>query len=275
MNTDTHSARGTCLANRTPSSLAFLFGFSVILAIIMLKSMLAKIGIGLVAAVPISAMADDGPYREHSTNLIYQLLFCDRLELFKNNYSGEVVYPWSVLFSGKAGPGELAKIANGQEQESRVRILACNALRAGGQPVPKKVYFGTIIEVGLEGGLDTLAVFADGRARYINQSGKIIVVEGSPNPFEAEIVKVIDTSKPIVAAIGPWEKDRLPAPKQGDIRMTFLVSDGLYFGQGPMRVMQHDAKAQPLIWAATNLLLKLVQQTPDRPGGASATQPIR
>ena len=43
------------------------------------------------------------------------------------------------------------------------------------------------------------------------------------------------------------------------IRMTFLVSDGLYFGQGPMHVMEQDELAQPIIVASLELL-KLVTQ---------------
>jgi len=129
---------------------------------------------------------------------------------------------------------------------------------AAGAPVPARQYLGTIIEVRLAEGLDTLAVFADGGARYINYSGKMVVVEGIPSPFAAEINQVIEASQPIVAAIGPWDKERLPPPAEGNIRMTFLVSDGLYFGEGPMSVMQQEPLASPLVSAATKLLLKLI-----------------
>jgi hypothetical protein len=88
-------------------------------------------------------------------------------------------------------------------------------------------------------------------------------VEGTPNAFNPEITQVITASRPIVAAIGPWDKDRLPPPQNGMIRMTFLVSDGLYFGQGPMDAMQKDRMAAPLINAATALLVKLIQKTTD------------
>jgi hypothetical protein len=108
-------------------------------------------------------------------------------------------------------------------------------------------------------GTDTLAVFADGTARYINHSGKMVIVESQTNPFEEENKNLIHSSKPVVAAIGPWEKQRLPAPARGIFRMTFLVSDGLYFGQGPMGAMQKDRRAEPVVTASTRLLLKIVQ----------------
>jgi hypothetical protein len=106
-----------------------------------------------------------------------------------------------------------------------------------------------------------LAVFADGSARYIKHTGKIAVVEGTPNNFDAEIAAVIATSKPIIEAIGPWDRDRLEAPQKGNIRMSFLVSDGLYFGEGPMDKMQKEQMASPLINAATSLLVKIVNRT--------------
>ena len=204
--------------------------------------------------------AVDGPYSDQSTNLIYQLLFCDRLDLYKENYSVDREGPWSALFSAAADPAPLVAIAEDEGQESRVRMLAFNALRVAGVSVPPKQYLGTIIEVPLAEGLDTMAVFADGGARYINHAGKVIVVEGSPNPFDDEINAVIEASKPIVAAIGPWDKERLPPPDEGNIRLSFLVSDGLYFGEGPMAAMQGDGLAGPLISAATRLLVKLVEQ---------------
>ena len=205
-----------------------------------------------------SAQAVDGPYEDASINLIYQLLFCDRLELFKQNHTGELSPPWSALFADEADVAALTKIAQDAGRESRVRMLAFNRLRALGQSVPARKFLGTIIEVRLAEGLDTLAVFGDGGARYINYSGKMIVVEGTPSPFDAEINQVIEASQPIVAAIGPWDKERLPPPAEDNIRMTFLVSDGLYFGEGPMSVMQQEPLASPLVSAATKLLLKLV-----------------
>lgn len=206
------------------------------------------------------AQSTDGPYKEDATNVIYQLLFCDRAALFKDHYSGKMEPPWSTLFRKDPDFAALTKIAQDKQQESRVRMLAFNILRAASRPLPKKEYLGTIIEVHLEDGLDTLAVFADGGVRYINYSGRITVVEGSASPFDPEIKQVIEASKPIVAAIGPWEKERLPPPKMGNIRLTFLVSDGLYFGEGPMGAMQQQPIAAPLISAATRLLLKLVNQ---------------
>ena len=201
-----------------------------------------------------------GPYKESSANLIYQLLFCDRPELFRNSTTANEPSPWHTLFQNPPDNDALSKLAEDPKAESRVRALAFNALRAAKKQVPAKILLGTIIEVPLDGGLDTLAVFTDGGVRYLNQSGKMAIVEDFAT-CRKEIETVIAASKPIVATIGPWDKARRPPPSPGNIRMTFLVSDGLYFGEGPLRLMQKDPMAAPLINAATALLLKLTDQT--------------
>jgi len=238
----------------------------------MLKKILTAIRTGSAAIAAVSVRTPNGPYKDAATNLIYDLLFCDQLSLFKANHKGDLEPPWRMLFSDNPDFDAITKIANDKNQESRVRVLAFNALRAAMKEVPPKELLGTIIEVRLPGGLDTLAVFTDGNARYINQAGSMAVVEGTPNAFENEIGEVIKTSKPIVAVIGPWEKGRLPAPKKGNIRMTFLVSDGLYFGEGPMALMQQEQMAAPLIGAATSLLMKLVEKTTHNPPGSGGNR---
>ena len=203
------------------------------------------------------------PYKDESATLSYNLLFCDRLDLFEKNHKGALVPPWSILFAEKPDLHAVTSISSDGSQESRVRMLAFNLLRKAHHDVKEKELLGTIVEVGLPEGLDTLAVFADGSARYINHSGKMVIVERAPNAFDSEIKRVISASRPIVAAIGPWDKERLPPPSSGTVRMTFLVSDGLYFGQGPMNVMQKEQMAGPLVSATTALLLKMVQKTTD------------
>ena len=243
----------------------------------MLLNCVLTFGIAGAVAVSSSAQTTDGPYKDEATNLIYQLLFCDRPQLFKENHNGKLEPPWSTLFSDPPNREAIAKLAADKHLESRVRALAYNALRAAGQPVPKKKYLGTIIEVRLHGGLDTLAVFADSSARYINQSGKLIVVDGTPNPFDHEIQTLIQASKPLIAVMGPWDKERLPAPKEGNIRLSFVVSDGLYFGEGGMESMQREPLAAPLISAGTKLVLRLIEKTTNsQPGDAQNTnQPAR
>lgn len=206
------------------------------------------------------------PYRDEAANFMYNLLFCDDLEMFRQGGEGAGV-PWTTLLAANPAPIALRTIANTHGEESRTRMLAFNRLRQMGQSVPEKVLLGVVVEVPLDGGLDTLAVFTDSRIRYINQTGKIAVYEGVPVEMEPLVKTLLERSQGVVNRIGPWGKPRLGPPRQGNVRMSFLVSDGLYFGEGPMNLMQREAMGGPIIAAAQDLLLAIVQhatnQKPD------------
>src|SRR4030095_4928684 len=118
-----------------------------------------------------------GPYKEDSTNLIYELLFCDNLDLYKENSTSKENYPWNVLFADPPKTVDLQKIILDYDAESRVKLLAYNKLRSIGTDVEKKDLQGVIVEVGLDDGLDVLASYKDDTARYINHTGKMIIWE--------------------------------------------------------------------------------------------------
>lgn len=130
------------------------------------------------------------PYREPAANDVYHLLFCDD----------------PAAFAPAHGTYESAQqarsIAQDTGAESRVRMLAYDWLRAQGHAVADKELLGTIVEVGLDDGNDTLAAYLD-----------------------------------------------------GNVRLTFLVADGLYFGEGPHAVLERDGMAGPVLAAATALLV--------------------
>ncbi len=200
------------------------------------------------------------PYKKEAFNHTYNLLFCDNLELFRTE-NNKPQGPWETLFAASPDSAGLLAIAEDESQESRLRVLAYNRLREKKEPVPPKKLLGVIIEVGLENGLDVLAAFPDGRVRYINHSEKMSIFETSPPEIQTKIRKLLDASQPVVEKIGPWEKARLAPPRTGTIRMTFLVSDGLYFGQGPIDAMQREAMAGPIIAASFGLLQAVVNKT--------------
>src|SRR5579864_7316994 len=117
------------------------------------------------------------PYKNAGINTIYDLLFCDRVELYKKTNTGPGVYPWTILLAEKPDPDELVKVSLDTTLESRARALACNLLIAARAKPNRKEIFGVITEVDLPGGLDVLAAYSDGTARYINHSEKLLVWE--------------------------------------------------------------------------------------------------
>ncbi|MBL8473373.1 MAG: hypothetical protein KF778_03625 [Rhodocyclaceae bacterium] len=124
--------------------------------------------------------------------------------------------------------------------------------------MPAKILLGVIIEVPQQGGLDVLAAFSDGSVRYLNQSGKASIFEGGDHPAAALAHELIGVARAVVDQIGPWDKLRLPAPQGELVRLSFVVSDGLYFGQGAWEVLQRDAKGGPLLAKATQLLQQVI-----------------
>lgn len=203
-----------------------------------------------------------GPYGDDSAaNLIYELLFCDRVELFKENTAPPYIYPYDILFAENSSETSLQKIADEPNNDPRARVLACNLLLKQNVKPRKKVLFGVIIEIGLENGLDVLASFNNGTARYINQTGKILVWENTTDVKANELTaQLFQNSVAVVNKIGPWDKPRRIPPPKAMVRISFLVSDGLYFGEGPADMFFNDAMAGPVLATATELMAHLIAQ---------------
>jgi hypothetical protein len=171
-----------------------------------------------------------GPYKDTATNLIYNLLFCDNIELFKANTQTPYTYPFDILFSETSTIADYQKIIGDTNSDPRLKVLTYNRQLSQGHKPEKKELLGVIIEVGLDDGLDVLASFSDGTARYINQTGKMIIWETTDEGSNKLTLDLFSKSQEILKQIGPWDKPRRSHPTKGVARITFLVSDGPYFG---------------------------------------------
>jgi hypothetical protein len=223
----------------------------------MLRKLLAALGLIAAPASDTGTVPPCAPYPNGATNEIYNLLFCDEPAAFQPK-PGASPAAWQVtLFSEPPDRAALQALAADTAQEGRVRYLAWSRLRQLGQPVPSKVLLGVIVELPLAGGLDVLAAFSEGGVRYLNQSGKLGVFEGVES-LQALVRDLLTASRAIVARIGPWNQPRRPPPVLGNVRLTFLVSDGLYFGEGPLSAMERERMAGPVIQRAAQLLQAVV-----------------
>ncbi len=221
------------------------------------KKLLASFGKGVAATATSVAAPAYAPYANAGVDAIYNLLFCDDAQAYASRPGQEPAAWQSTLFATPPDVPALERLAADAQAEGRVRYLAYRRLRELGRSVPAKVLLGVIVEVPLRTGLDTLAAFSDGGIRYINQSGKMSVVDGV-SPLDPIVRRLFDAARPVVQQIGPWDQPRLAPPTAGNARLTFLVSDGLYFGQGPMNVLQADAKGSPVLREAGALLSAVV-----------------
>jgi hypothetical protein len=207
--------------------------------------------------------ASPRPYKLAEINLLYNALFCDDPTQFTPSGAAAPADWQAALFNPRPDAAAIRRIAENQDEESRVRVLAYNWLRRHKHSVPPRHLLAVIVEVALAGGLDVLAAYSDGRVRYINQTGKVAVFEGVPSQVDEKAKCLVASAVPAVKRIGPWEKKRLPPPKKGNVRITFLVSDGLYFGEGPSSLMQQEPTAAPIIQNAGELLQLVVKLASD------------
>lgn len=194
------------------------------------------------------------PYGQDSTNIIYNLLFCDDIDLFKKHSEGLDSYPFDILFDESSSVEDLHRVANDPQSNPRVKMMAYNRLLEAGQEPQKRELLGVIIEVGMDEGLDTLAAFNDGTARYINYTEAMVIWESPNQDSNALITNLLSNSINIVNQIGPWGQPRIAHPTAGNVKLSFLVSDGLYFGMGPVNVLFGDPMAAPALSAATSLM---------------------
>lgn len=202
-----------------------------------------------------------GPYKDTALNLIYQLLFCDSIDLFKANASQPYSYPFDILFSAASTTVDLKKIVDDSGSDPRTRILAYNRLLASGQQPTRKELLAVIVEVSMNEGLDVLASFSDGTARYINHTGRLLVWEATDDATANELKNdLFARSQQIVERIGPWDKPRPSHPVKGNTRISFLVSDGLYFGEGQTNYFFKDQLAEPALTSATRLMQYLTEK---------------
>ena len=189
------------------------------------------------------------PYGEEARDRIYSCLFADDGAAFEGT---------GIAFGPEAGVAALTALARDEGAEARMRALAFRSLRALGTAPGELPLLGVIVEVGMQEGLDALAAYADGSARYMNHAGGMSVVEGK-GVADPEIRALIVAARPVALAIGSWTEARRPPPTAGIVRLSFLVGDELRFGEGPIEVIARDAAAGPAFAAATRLLMKLAE----------------
>jgi hypothetical protein len=204
----------------------------------------------------------DNPYKDSATNLIYNLLFCDNLDLYKANTQPPYSYPFDILFPETSTATELQKIIADTSSDPRIKVYAYNKQRASGCKPDKKELLAVIVEVGLDGGLDVLASFQNGTARYINQTERMLIWETTTDTKANELTKDLFTkSEQIVNQIGAGNNVRSPHPVKGNARITFLTSNGLSFGEAPRDVLFTDQLAGPALMSATQLMQYLMQKS--------------
>ncbi len=192
------------------------------------------------------------PYRQPALDRLYNGFFCDDVAMLLDGRAPAT--GWTRLLTQEpCDPAALRALATAADTEDRVAAMAWRRLQAAGHDVPRRELFGVVIEVPLETGLDTLAAYRDGSVRYIHGSGHTSLFEGPVEGLLPLVRQLFAASQAVVDRIGPTDAPRRPAPT-GGVRLSFIVSDGLYFGEGPMNALMSDGLAGPVLQAGVAIL---------------------
>jgi hypothetical protein len=123
--------------------------------------------------------------------------------------------------------------------ESRMRLTAAATLRAWGEPVvTSEPMLGAVVEYPVETGVDYVAAYADGSARYLNYSGGAVIWDTpriAPD-IDAALITFLNGAMgmlPHTKDMGPWS----PTTK---VRITCLTLAGnrAFTPPGPQQVAQ-------------------------------------
>lgn len=179
--------------------------------------------------------------------------------------------PWRSFLSAReaAGAGRNSdaislwqQILAMQNLESLHYAQAWHFLRSYGvypDPSIAKDLLGVVLEVPMEGGLDTLAAYADRHAAYFNFNGSATLWLRPDHSLDPLIDSVLDEGAHIIRKIGVWNEPRRPAPALGDIRINLISPAGLHFGEGPLNLATENPMTKPIWGASVALLQTLVR----------------
>ena len=152
--------------------------------------------------------------------------------------------------------------------ETRIRLQAWSlARRVGVEPAADDARRsrGVVIDVGLNGGLDTLAGYEDGTARYLNQGGGAIVWEARDSSIDHATNALIAAAQAVVERRGPLDGPRPAAPPAGYAAIWILSDGGIHLDAGPFQTLAIDPLGGPVIASGTELMRQLI----DRQANAS------
>lgn len=205
-------------------------------------------------------------------DVLYNCLFADNSEYFKAMNDNECI---SWIYKGqKPSSEQLEMWANDESIESRIRFLNLYSAMKIGLKIQRKLYFGTVLEIPMHGGYDILAFYSDKSARYYNYSGSSIIYENGNDAIENAVNKANEISIKVCNVIGPWDGKRLDRPTGSIARFTYLMSDGLYFGNGPLPEISKDPMGSAIMISGAELMHVMIEQSKKSAQQSDSSEPV-
>jgi hypothetical protein len=198
------------------------------------------------------------------------LLFVDQSleELFTQYNSSDslLIEPFKHFCDGnlEAANRSLGQILINPVAEIRHKLWVWKALRHLGETPPadsSDKVCGIVLEIPVNNWVDTLAVYSDGRARYLNGErgvDALVVLEDIENPRTKPLVmKMIDLAQSLVGETPVVDKHREESPTF-EPRISVLTYQGLY-------IIDRDSRNQhltdPILSTGTQLFFTLLEVT--------------
>ena len=164
------------------------------------------------------------------------------------------------------GAGSQLRLLLGSGPETRVRLQAWALARRAGVPLAGDAHRirGVIVDMGLEEGVDTVAAYEDGSARYLNQAGGGIfwdVGQADGGDVRGAIAALLEAGQRVVDATGPLDEARPDPPSNGVAQIWLLTDGGIHLGMGPADLIGRDSLGGPVLGAAFQLMTTLMART--------------
>jgi hypothetical protein len=143
--------------------------------------------------------------------------------------------------------------------ESRIRLWAWTALRGLGVAPPPDVadrVEGVVAEVEGGHGVETLAAYADGSARYLLANGAKVIWDAPDDRLARAVTGVIAAAERSVAATAPGRRPGEPGP--GMARLTVLTPAGARASEESLADAAADSSPRAALFGAVTELLKQV-----------------
>ncbi len=147
---------------------------------------------------------------------------------------------------------------------SREYLQAWHLLRQQGvwpHAARAKMLLGVVVEVGLEEGVDVVAVYADKSARYDNFGGAGVAWGRPDASLDGEIDGVLTAAIALVARIGRRDSPRLPVPQPGHAGISLLTPSGLHCVAGEFERLAAQPLTGPVLTATSALVHALLVRT--------------
>lgn len=220
--------------------------------------------------------------KEKPQNAIPPVLLVIRETLYSNaslepvisriKEDSKTIFPWSNFVEANQAMKKndkakainlLKQVVDGNGLDTRIYLQAWHTLVSLGELPPESTrgqIRGAVIENHMDHGLDIVAAYADHSARYWNYSGTGIIWDARDPKIDEVIDILLNVGQEIMKRVGIGQRDMLPIPPKGNIRIFLMAYDGSCFGEDLYDRLSQDDMGKYAIKMAYGLMMELIEK---------------